>query len=210
MGQARAAREAEINPEIVSLLTEPGALSYMFEGEERKTFPDLITTYWDGFQEFVEVKDYRHRDDPELRQKYRAIAAECRARGCGFRLLFDDKLRQEPRHKNVSLIRYYRPHLVAMDDILCILMNLSAPLTLGELIERDTNITRLKIFPLVSLGYLWINLFKPIDQTSIIRKRRLNQIHYQHLPPELARLLPVQSLQIPDEPHHFRAGLGRG
>jgi hypothetical protein len=171
-------RERDIDPETVWIKSEPGLMLVnegVHEGEHPfKYWPDFEVGYRGGRISVVEIKSAGRRDDLALKARMERVRRQCREADREFELIFSDRLYREPKRRNVALIHYYKDFPVTEADRQQILRQLEREpeMRIADLLRACPQITAPQVYALTAKGLLWVNLFKPVDGSAVVRRPR--------------------------------------
>jgi hypothetical protein len=173
MAMALCVRELDIDPNVIWIKSEPGLMHVPFDGDTFKYHPDFEVGYRDNRISIVEVKSAAKRDDDELKERFRHVRQYCKQGGREFELIFTDRLYRQPKRRNVALIHYYKNTAVSELDLDRVLNRLEfePEMRIADLVRACPELTPQKLYALTAKGYLWVNLFKLVNETALIRRR---------------------------------------
>jgi hypothetical protein len=169
-------REKDIDAEVATISSEPGVIYVYIDGKKRKYHPDFCVT-WRRFNRrptIVEIKSAARRHDAALLERFKHVEEACLKAEHDFELIFSDRLYRQPKRRNVALIHYYMDWPVTERELDLALQVLGTreDMTIGEIVATCPILTPQKLYALTAKGYLWVNLFKPVDHQAFIRVRR--------------------------------------
>jgi hypothetical protein len=166
-------RELDIDTNVVWIKSEPGLMWIPYKGDRFKYHPDFEVGYRDSRVSIIEVKSAAKRGDEELKERFRHVRQYCRQGGREFELIFSDRLYRQPKRRNVALIHYYRNTPVSELDLGRVLRRLESEpeMRIADLVRACPDLTPQKLYALTAKGHLWVNLFRPVDETASIRRR---------------------------------------
>jgi len=97
----------DINPNVISIREQPAIIHYVLNGQIKRHFPDLLISYADGQQEFIEIKSdiFASRIDTTQRTKLLINSFNDINGKFNYRLLQESEIRKGDQVKNSELIR---------------------------------------------------------------------------------------------------------
>jgi hypothetical protein len=174
-------RERDIDPETVWIKSETGLILIGDQNEHHpdgaeegfEYWPDFEVGYRNGQSSIVEIKSAKRRGDPVLEARMARVGERCREADRGFELIFSDRLYRQPKRRNVALIHYYQDTPVSELELNQVLRQLDREpaMQISGLVRACPGITPQKLYALTAKGYLWVNLFKLVNETALIRRR---------------------------------------
>ena len=155
----------EFSPGVKSYREQPALIQYQDGDRLRRYFPDFEVVGSGGLLIHLEVKPEKQLERPEVAAKLRAVAAHYASRQLNYRILTDVRIRAEPLHSNLRLLRRYLrgeppvlPHLVAA-------RLRHSPMALRELTSL---IGRDGLLHCLAFGLLFADLQKTLDGDALI------------------------------------------
>jgi hypothetical protein len=172
-------RERDVDPNTVWIKSEPGLMQVHAVDEDPEDqdgfdyWPDFEVGYRDRTVSMVEIKSAAKRGDPEVKDRMDRVRDRCRAADRGFELIFSDKLYRQPKRRNVALIHYYKDTPVSELELYQVLRQLEKEpeMRISDLVRACPELTPQKLYALTAKGYLWVNLYKLVNEAAVIRRR---------------------------------------
>ena len=130
-------RLLEVDSSVVFYAVQPEVLTYELNGKRREYTPDARVEYRCGRTEFVEVKYEDTAAKPKYQELFRIAKRAYEERDCGFRVMTEKDIRQEPLLENAKYLldhRINRPSERFKSRVADV-FNTKRPATLGELRE---------------------------------------------------------------------------
>lgn len=148
----------DFDPRVRRLEVETVAVTYEDAGRTRSYRPDIVAEFTADGRGWTEVYEVKYREElrekwAELRPRFKAATAHCRARGWRFRLMTETQIRV-PELSNYKFLRRYRR--IAADDMheqaLLLTMTAMGPSQVKDVLTATWNDPDRR---LIALAYLW-------------------------------------------------------
>ena len=132
----RGAQIIELEPDVTALFEQPVLLSYIFEGQPRRTTPDLYVERGEH-KSFVEFKYEEHAALPHNEAKFNARGMALAAAGYGYSVITERHLRRQPLEGNVDRVLRSRHQRTLVGQTRSVLDHLAirGEATMAELVE---------------------------------------------------------------------------
>lgn len=133
--ELNAFRILDANPVVLSFQEQPVEIEFVFRGENRLHYPDLLVRAGTA-REFWEIKADHTAVDDETAERTRLLSAALPRHGYSYRLVFGAGLAKGPRLANAqTLLKYGREGLTAVERERVRMLFCNARVTWGDVLR---------------------------------------------------------------------------
>lgn len=172
----------EYEKEVIRYSEQPFKVEYVLEGKKRFYHPDFLVVRKEKNQ-VVEVKPKHKLSDPEFRYFVSLMTTKFAEMGYEYIVVTDETIRLQPRLKNIKLLFRYASLKITLKHEILIeeLFSQSENLTITDTFKafEEKNEEKEIIYTLIFQHYLEIDITKPINSESTVRKsnsRKLSEV----------------------------------
>lgn len=165
----------EYDPQISLYREQPCKIRFRHDGRLHVCTPDFLVVDRAGDRRLIRLKPAAQSIAEDDAAFLRAVSNICRERGFDLTIVHEADIRQEPRLRNIGLLRRYsRTELGMRHRLLCRdFFRLTPAPTLGALIEslRDHDVVcpEAVAHTLIWHGVMSTDLDRPLDRQSVIQ-----------------------------------------
>ncbi|MDB9323930.1 TnsA endonuclease N-terminal domain-containing protein [Nodularia spumigena] len=161
----------EIDPDVLSYMTQPFKISYILDDKVRRYTPDFLVQR-QSKKQIVEIKPSCWLDDETNVKKFSIIASTLKSEGWEFVIITDEMMSRGSLLNNVKLLyRYAKIPLKLQNLIVCQqYFQDKSPINLFTIIKdlEPQGINKPILFKLIFLGFLTTDLMTKLKNNSPI------------------------------------------
>lgn len=167
-GESALGRILDFAANVHTVRTQGEKIWYRLDGKSRRTTPDFVVDLYGAPTHVIEYKPAERAIRPDMQRRTAALQAVCRERGMVYGILTERFAREQPRLRNVGLLRRYRGVPILLGDWERLRSALHAgPRSIGALASQD-QLSLQQIYAAIYAGLLACDISLPLSRAALV------------------------------------------